>query len=187
MGKDCLLQIAIRLTSPAPLSYWAGHCVTLGRQSKIMIAPIQVSEIVVTIFFHLMAWGISCAFIYDFIVKQPSFIPRCSDCFLERLLTYSHLPKFPSFPFLSIVPSVQFSSVQSLNRVWLFVTPWIAARQASLPITISQSSLRLTSTVSVMPSSHLILGRPLLLLPPIPPSITVFSNESILRMGWPKY
>ena len=80
-----------------------------------------------------------------------------------------------------------FSSVQSLSRVRLFATPWIAARQASLSITNSQSSLRLTSNKSVMPSSHLILCRPLLLLPPIPPSIRVFSNESTLRMRWPKY
>ena len=71
-----------------------------------------------------------------------------------------------------------FSSVQSLSRVQLFVTPWIAAHQASLSITNSQSSLRLTSIESVTPSSHLILGRPLLLLPAIPPSIKVFSNES---------
>ena len=80
-----------------------------------------------------------------------------------------------------------FSSVQSLSHVWLFATPWITARQASLSITISQSSLRLTSIESVMPSSHLILGYPLLLLPSIPPSIRVFSNESTLRMRWPKY
>ena len=80
----------------------------------------------------------------------------------------------------------QFSSVQLLSRVWLFVTPWIAARQASLSITNSRSSLRLESIESVMPSSHLILCRPLLLLPPIPPSIKVFSNESTLRMRWPK-
>ena len=82
---------------------------------------------------------------------------------------------------------VQFSSVQSLSRVWLFATPWIAAHQASLSITNSQSSLRLTSIKSVMPSSHLILCHPLLLLPPISPIIRVFSNESTLRMGWPKY
>jgi len=67
-----------------------------------------------------------------------------------------------------------FSSVQSLSRVWLFVTPWIAAHQASLSITISWSSLKLTSIESVMPSSHLILCRPLLLLPPVPPSISLF-------------
>ena len=79
------------------------------------------------------------------------------------------------------------SSVQSLSPVQLFATPWFAARQASLSITNSQSSLRLTSIESVMPPSHLILCRPLLLLPPIPPSIKVFSNESALRMRWPKY
>ena len=82
---------------------------------------------------------------------------------------------------------IQFSSIQSLSRVRLFVTPWIAARQASLSITNSRSSLRLTSIQSVMPSSHLTLCRPLLLLPLIPPSIRVFSSESILRMRWPKY
>ena len=81
----------------------------------------------------------------------------------------------------------QFSSVQSLSRVRLFVTPWIAARQASLSITNSRSPPKLMSIESVMPSSHLILGRPLLLLPPIPPSIKVFSNESTLHMRWPKY
>ena len=79
------------------------------------------------------------------------------------------------------------SSVQSLSRVQLFATPWIAARQASLSITISPSSLKFTSIESVMPSSHLILGRPLFFLPPIPPPIRVFSNESTLRMRWPKY
>ena len=81
----------------------------------------------------------------------------------------------------------QFSSVQLLSCVQLFATPWIAARQASLSITNSRSSLRLMSIKSVMPSSHLILGRPLLLLPPIPPSIRVFSNESTHCMRWPKY
>ena len=85
------------------------------------------------------------------------------------------------------ISSVQFSSVQSLSRVWLFATPWIAEHQASLSITISWSSLKLTSIESVMPSSHLILCRPLLFLPPIPPNIRVFSNESTLRMRWPKY
>ena len=85
------------------------------------------------------------------------------------------------------VHSVQFSSVQSLSCVWLFATPWIAARQASLSITNSRTSLKLTSIELVMPSRHLILCRPLLLLPPIPPSIRVFSNESTLPMRWPKY
>ena len=84
-------------------------------------------------------------------------------------------------------PDLQFSSVQSLSRVWLFATSWMAACQASLSITNSRSSHRLTSITSVMPSSHLILCRPLFLLPPIPPSIRVFSNESTLPMRWPKY
>ena len=86
----------------------------------------------------------------------------------------------------------QFSSVQLLSHVRLFATPRIAARQASLSITNSRSSLKLTSIQSVMPSSHLILCHPLLLLhllllPPICPSIRVFSNESTVRMRWPKY
>ena len=88
---------------------------------------------------------------------------------------------------VSETSEMAFSSVQSLSRVRLFATPWIAARQASLSITNPRSSLRLTSIESVMPSSHLILCRPILLLPAIPPSIRVFSNESTLRMRWPKY
>ena len=91
-----------------------------------------------------------------------------------------------SFSDFQICYKVQFSSVQSLSPVRLFATPWIAARQASLSITNSQSSLKLMSIESVMASSHLILCHHLL-LPPIPPSIRVFSNESILHMRWPKY
>ena len=79
------------------------------------------------------------------------------------------------------------SSVQLLSHVRLFATPWIVALQASLSITNSRSSLKLRSIESVMPSSHLILCRPLLLLPPIPPSIRVFPNESALHTRWPKY
>ena len=82
--------------------------------------------------------------------------------------------------------SFQFSSVQLLSHVRLFATPWIAARQASLSITNSRSSLRLMSIESVMPSSHLILCRPLLILPSIFPSIRVSSNESALHIRWPK-
>ena len=81
--------------------------------------------------------------------------------------------------------NVQFSSVQSLSHVWLFATPWITARQAS--ITNSWSSLKHMSIESMMASSHLILCHPFLLLPPIPPSIRVFSNESTLHMRWPTY
>ena len=88
---------------------------------------------------------------------------------------------------LSIWWVIQFSSAQSLSCVRLFATLWIAARQASLSITNSQSLLKLMSIGSVMPSNHLILCRPLLLPPSIFPSIRVFSNESVLCIRWPKY
>ena len=78
-------------------------------------------------------------------------------------------------------------SVQSLSRVRFFVTPWTAAHQASLSVTSSQSLLKLMTIESVMPSNHLILCRPLLLPPSILPSIRLFSNESVLRIRWPKY
>ena len=89
--------------------------------------------------------------------------------------------------FLISSASLQFSSVQLLSRVQLFAISWISACQASLSITISQRPLKLTSIELVMPSSHLILSCLLFLLPPIPPSIRVFSNESTLRMRLPKY
>ena len=92
-----------------------------------------------------------------------------------------------SFPYTFKLNFVQFSSVQLLSRVRLFATPWIAALQASLSITNSRSSLKLTFIESVMPSSHLILCRPLLLPPSIFPSIRVFSNDSVIHIRWPKY
>ena len=100
--------------------------------------------------------------------------------------------KFPSLNiFIStmekIIVTLIVRSVQLLSHVWLFVTPWTASLQASLSITNSQSLLKLMSIVSVMPSNHLILYRPLLLLPPIFPCIWVFSNEAVLCMRWPKY
>ena len=87
----------------------------------------------------------------------------------------------------ALLSSVQFSSVQLLSHVRLFATPWTAVRQASRSITNSQSLLKLISIESVMPSNHLILCCPLLFVPPIPPSIRVFSNESTLHVRWPKY
>ena len=89
--------------------------------------------------------------------------------------------------FFQILFPYQFSLVQSLSRVGVFVTPWTVEHQASLSITNSQSLLKLMSIESVMPSSHLIVCHLLLLLPPISPSISVFSNKSTLRVGWPKY
>ena len=102
------------------------------------------------------------------------------------------IPTHGSFPYShpntnQLLIWFQFSSFHLLSCVRLFATPWIAARQASLSITNSRSSLRLMSIQPVMPSSHLILCRPLLLLPLSPPSIKVFSSESTLRMRWPKY
>ena len=92
-------------------------------------------------------------------------------------------------PFSTIVyfGSVQFSSFQSLGRVWLFAAPWTAAHQASLSITNSRSLLKLMSIESVMPSNHLILHHPFLLLPSVFPSIRVFYNESALHIRWPRY
>ena len=104
------------------------------------------------------------------------------------ILSYLYISLKPFIFLLGILGGVyQFSSVQLLSRVRLFATPWIAAHQASLSITNSWSLLKLMSIELVMPSSHLILCRPLLLLRPIPPSIRVFSNESTLRIRWPKY
>ena len=99
-----------------------------------------------------------------------------------------HLPKVESkLGGHSISSSLPITSVQSLRCVWLFVTLRTAARQASLSITNSRSLLKLTSIASVMPSNHLILCHSLLLPPSILPSIRVFSNESVLRIRWPKY
>ena len=104
------------------------------------------------------------------------------------------LPRWPNWVTVSLQMvnlrwghSVHFSSVQSLSRVRLFATPWTAAHQASLSITNSRSSLKLMSIELVMPSNHLILCCPLLLPPSIFPSIRVFSNESVLRIRWPKH
>ena len=109
---------------------------------------------------------------------------RCIQCLSHRVSSYYlHMRKIA----ICFLLCIQFSSVQLLSPVRLFATPWIAAHQASLSVTNSWSSLRLTSIESVMPSSHLILCHPLLLLPPIPPSIRVFSNESTLRIKWPEY
>ena len=121
-------------------------------------------------------------------IHMVSYIPliqvftiRFGKMYFQIIFIYTYKYIFSSFT------QIVFSSVQSLSHVRLFATPWITARQASLSIINSRSSLKLTSIESVMPSSHLILCRPLLLLPPIPPSIRVFSNESTLRIRWPKY
>ena len=95
--------------------------------------------------------------------------------------------RFASYLAEEVIFILLFSSVQLLSHVQLFASPWTAACQASLSITNSQSLLKLMSIESVMPSNHLILSCPLLLLPSIFPSIRVFSNESVLCIRWPKY
>ena len=111
-----------------------------------------------------------CIHIHKFLISDSKTEPRSND----NLVIIS-------------TSVMQISSVQSLSRVRLFATPWTAAHQASLSITNSRSLPKLMSIELVMPSSHLILCHPLLLLPPIPPSIRVFSNESTLHIRWPQY
>ena len=121
--------------------------------------------------------GVYCEFVFIFEVplRQPErykFEHREKICSRDKVLNTSNFC---------------FSSVQSLSHVRLFATPWTAVRQASLSITNCWSLPKPLSIESMMPSNHLILCCPLLLLPPITPSIKVFSNESTLRMRWPKY
>ena len=114
---------------------------------------------------------------------EKNKVCNCFHCF-SIYLPSSDETKCCDLSFLN--GEYQFSSVQSLSCVWLFATPWTAAHQASLSITNSRSLPKPMSIESVMPSSHLILWRPLLLLPSIFPSIRVFSNELVLRIRWPK-
>ena len=114
--------------------------------------------------------------------------------YVWKVVNHNQIQVHSIVPHLLFVPAclVRFSSFQSLSRLThfslsLFATPWTAACQASLSITNSQSLLKLMSVESVMPSNHLILCHPLLLLPSIFPSIRVFSSESVLRIRWPKY
>ena len=150
------------------VSFFPYSCLSLWDLFDYAIFPPVPLEVILWITMcsvHLFLWSLMLAAVevWYFPGTLVAFPQHCASC----------------------IPSV--SSVQSLSRVRLFATPWIAARQASLSITNSRSSPRLTSIESVMPSSHLILCRPLLLLLPIPPSIRVFSNESTLHTRWPKY
>ena len=111
----------------------------------------------------------------------PFFFFEYSWCTITPIILILQLKEVRSRKVKPLASELGFSSVQSLSRVRLFATPWIAARQASLSITNSRSSPRLKSIESVMPSSHLILCRPFLLLPPIPPSIRVFSSVRVRK------
>ena len=148
----------------------------LSLQSK----QIQMDLVLISVQF-------SCSLMSDSLQASLSIINSRSPpkpMLIESVMLSNHLSLCrPLLP--SIFPSI--SSVQSFSLVRLFATSLIAAREASLFITNSRSSLKLMSIESVMPSSHLILCRPLLPLPPIPPSIRLFSNESALCIRWPKY
>ena len=131
-----------------------------------------------------MCW---CCTLYGPVPLRVFFLPSFPSLLICAILW--HLHASPSLEFSCELQAslVFFSSVQSLSRVQLFTTPWTTAYQASLSITNSLSLLKLLSIRSVMPSNHLILCWPLLLLPSIFPSISVFSNESVLCIRWPKY
>ena len=140
---------------------------------RIILLWTVVYNIVYNICVHLFFFNLDVSLGVD-------FIGHMLDLYLTLWGTRKLFSK-AGLPFN--IPTNSISSVQSLSHVTLFATTRIAACQASLSITISRSSLRLTSSESVMPSSHLILCRPVLLLPPIPPSIRVFSNESLFTWG----
>ena len=133
----------------------------------------------------LLLWGHPVNIYFQ--VKWIIMIHILCICESAYSLKFICNPNINLIAFLGIHGYAQFSSVQSLSHVQLFVTSWTVACQASLSITNSQSLLKLMSIESVMPSKHLILCHPLLLQPSIFPSIRVFSNESVLRIRWPKY
>ena len=157
---------------------------TRASRFKLLSPPTTFTIFLALFSFHALAF-IPFEYFYN-LLKKLFYSPNRMWILLKRrnvlflLLTDFSLEPLSCFCY-------QFSSVQSLSRVRLFATPWIAAGQASLSITNSWSSLKLMSIESVMPSNHLIICRPLFLLPPIPPSIRVFSNQSTLCMRWPKY
>ena len=150
-------------------------CQTSRKVSKSWLCTINTSlQRSSDMLSRTLLYSLSQSFCRLLLLTHPvrlSFHP-CAETTIAQITLSFHTAKI----------NAQIRSDQSLSCVWLFATPWIAARQASLSNTNSRSSLRLTSIESVMPSSHLILCRPLLLLSPIPPSIRVFSNESTLRM-----
>ena len=154
----------------------------------MLISAAQKSDLIIHIyiysFYITFHYGLSQDIVYSFLCYT---VESCY-LFILYIPFASASPKFPLHS--SSIPSplaVQFSSVQSLSRVWLVVTPWTVARQASLSITNSQILLKLRSIESMMPSNYLILCHPLLFPSSIFPSIRVFSNESVLRIRWPKY
>ena len=169
--------------SEITLKYLAICTSKAQRQSHFGISSGAQAKSWCILIYHCLICHISLLLYFVYGLLPYSSCYSISTIQAESFLCFAH----PVFPVLEQCLIYQIRSDQSLSCVRLFATPWIAARQASLPITNSRSSLRLMSIESVMPSSHLILCRPLLLLPPSPPSIRVFSNESTLHMRWPKY
>ena len=147
----------------------------------IEFLELQLGKIFSVIISHFLQLFLSI--VWDW--KQIVFLPTKLITDIQFFCVFHVYPSF--LMYLAHQLRHQIRSDQSLSGVRLFATPWIAARQASLSTTNSRSSLRLTSIESVMPSSHLIFCRPLLLLPSVPPSIRVFSNESTFCMRYPKY
>ena len=144
---------------------------------NLIIWSIVLIKVSFVCFFYFTNYFIIATF-HQNELKYDFFIPTRSLC---NDIYYYHWSIANSFS------SHQISSVQSLSRVWLFVTPWTAACQASVSITISWGLLKLTSIELVMPSNHLILCSLILLPPSIFPSIKDFSNKSVLAIKWPKY
>jgi len=163
----------------SPVAYWAPNNLGSSSFSVLLFA------------FSYYSWGsqgknteVIC---YSLLQSTP-FCQNTTLTCLSRVAIHGMAHSFIELDkaVIQVISLFQFNSVQSFSHVRLFATSWIAACQASVSITNSRGSLRLTSIESVMPSSHLILCSPLLLLTPIPPSIRVFSNESTLHMRWPK-
>ena len=170
---------------------WHRKYSALGTKNSFFKTFIDISITILKYFGHsitgkndfLFSFAFPCVF-WDmfFLLWIACFLLECSS-FLTNLWKFFIHQECNYFVLLFNFNVI----VQSLSYLWLFATPWTAAHQASLSFTIPRSLLKLMSTESVMSSNHLILCRPLLLPLSIFPSIRVFSNESVLRMRWPKY
>ena len=152
--------------------------------SGVQCGPGNVNMVKTFCMFLFMTWELMLRVLLSLVLSTAPAL-----CLEPQRSRSGENQKWKSIVMMKLSPElhVHFSSVQSPSHVQLLATPWTAACQASLSITNSQSLPKLMSIELVMSSSHLILGRPLLLLPPFPPSIRVFSNESALHMRWPKY
>ena len=181
-------QPQVYMCSPSWLSFpppSPSHLSGLSQWTQALSALFHASNLDWSSVSHMVIYMLQC---YSLISSHSRLLPQSPKACSLHLCLFCCLAYRATVTIFQIsYIFIQFSSVQSLSHVRLFATPWIAAHQASLSITNSWSLLKLTSIESVMPSSHLILCHPLLLLPPIPPSIRIFCKQSTLRMRWPKY